>query len=246
MGEGYILLDYETLMQQHDLNGDPIDPVSHKKGKAVGHLKVITDNDEWATPWELFVKKIEHFKQVQLNKDYAEWKLFNPSFDYSASWINHKYPDYYDMEDNALTRAWLYDGFLNPPYTLVYEFIEKAIHEWNTRGIGLLITVFSKTGVAWWQDLVEPLRLSGDIIVEFHRGRIDFDEVDEVANVVWNSNHKVWNVTYKFVCQIHENQVLKNNYCKTCKSKVVGITVPKVTKSAPYDSAWIFLPPKQI
>lgn len=228
---------------QSDLNGDLIDPLVPKKkrnGKAVGHLKIITDNDEWSTPIPLLLQKIEHFKSLPWN-----YRQFNPSFDYSASYINHKFEYYYDLEDNALTRAWLYDGFLNPPYTLVYEFMEKAIQEWNKRGIGLLITVFSKTGVAWWQDLVEPLRLSGDIIVEFHRGRIDFDEVDEVAHVVWNANHKVWNVTYKEIpntwicpyCPCGLEYI--NQFQKTMK-------VPKITKSSPYDSAWIFLPPKQI
>ena len=70
--------------------------------------------------------------------------------------------------------------------------MEKAIAEWEWNGIGILILVFAKTDTAWYHDLIEPRRISGEIMVEFQRGRIAFDEVDEVANTVWDSKHKVW------------------------------------------------------
>ena len=139
----------------------------------------ITVQDEWSTPNVLLVNKIKHFD-------------FNPTFDYASSFINHKFPNYFTQEDDALTRAWLYDGFLNPPYSKVRLFMEKAIAEWEWNGIGILILVFAKTDTAWYHDLIEPRRISGEIMVEFQRGRIAFDEVDEVANTVWDSKHKVW------------------------------------------------------
>ena len=118
-----------------DPSYDPIDPTRNKKGKAVGHMKIISDNDEWSTPRELLLHKCNHF-------------LFNPKFDYASSYINHKFPSYYTAKDNALDQAWLQDGFLNPPYTLVREFITKAITEWKSNGIGILILVFAKTDTA--------------------------------------------------------------------------------------------------
>jgi phage N-6-adenine-methyltransferase len=219
------------MQVQHDLTGRNVDRIDRLgKGKAVQHMGIINENDEWATPRQLLLQKVLHFKHKQvhtwLNSD-LDYKRFNPTFDYSASFINHKFPNYYTIEDDALTRAWLYDGFLNPPYSKVREFMEKAIHEWNEHGIGLLILVFAKTDTAWYHDLIEPRRLDGSIIVEFQRGRIDFDEVDEVANTVWQANHKVWSVRYKF-------------------DEKLGYTNWKVTKSSPYGSMWIFLPPKQI
>ena len=84
------------------------------------------------------------------------------------------------------------DGYLNPPYTQVREFITKAVSEWKSNGIGILILVFAKTDTAWYHELVEPLRKNGSIVVEFHRGRISFDEVDEISNVVWSYKCKVW------------------------------------------------------
>jgi hypothetical protein len=91
-----------------------------------------------------------------------------------------------------LQQDWLQDGYLNPPYTQVREFITKAVTEWKSNGIGILILVFAKTDTAWYHDLIEPLRKNGSIVVEFHRGRISFDEVDEVSNVVWADKCKVW------------------------------------------------------
>ncbi|MDF2423677.1 MAG: phage N-6-adenine-methyltransferase, partial [Nitrosopumilus sp.] len=100
-------------MIQSKLNGDPIDPFPHKVsktddpiGKAVQHMGIINVQDEWSTPQVLLQRKIQHFKQVQLNKDYADWKPFNPTFDYASSFINHKFSNYYTLEDNALEQEW--------------------------------------------------------------------------------------------------------------------------------------------
>ena len=168
-------------MQKETKESDPYnDPFSSvRKGKAVGHMKIISDNDEWSTPQELLLHKCNHF-------------LFNPKFDYASSHINHKYPNYFTLQDNSLKQDWLQDGFLNPPYTQVREFMNKAITQWETNGIGILILVFAKTDTAWYHDLIEPLRKNGSIVVEFHRGRISFDEVDEISNVVWADKCKVW------------------------------------------------------
>lgn len=157
---------------------DPLDPFV-PKGKAVGHMKIISDNDEWSTPQQLLLQKCRHF-------------LFKPSFDYASSYINHKFPNYFTIDDDSLSQQWLHNGFLNPPYTKVRQFMHKAITSWREHNIGILILVFAKTDTSWYHDLIEPLRKQGKIIVEFHRGRISFDEVDEISNVVWSNKTKVW------------------------------------------------------
>ena len=206
------------MQKQTDLEGkivDSIDPIKllrRGKQKSIEHLQIISENDEWSTPRVMLLMKCRHF-------------LFEPTFDYASSFINHKFENYFTEEDDALVRAWLYDGYLNPPYSKVKQFMTKIIAEWKKNGKAYLILVFSKTDVSWYQDLIEPLRKDGKIIVEFQRGRIDFDEVDEIANVVWSANHKVWAVKY-FIDKD-------------------GFTKWKVTKSSPYPNMWIFLPPAQ-
>ncbi len=181
-------------MIQKKLNGDPVDPIVRKQSKAVQHMGVINVQDEWSTPQVLLQQKIQHFKDLDTLVVNNEIEIlgFNPTFDYASSFINHKFTNYYTLEDNALEQEWTEDGFLNPPYSEVRQFMQKAIQQWNSHGIGLLILVFAKTDTAWYHDLIEPLRLSGEIVVEFQRGRISFDEVDEVARTVWDSKHKVW------------------------------------------------------
>ena len=117
---------------QTDLFGNIIDPIIYPKGKAKGHMKIITVNDEWSTPRVLLLMKCLHF-------------LFNPVFDYASSHINHKYSKYYTISDNALNKKWLYDGFLNPPYSLAEEFIVKAIKEWKANGIGQAVVHIHQT-----------------------------------------------------------------------------------------------------
>jgi phage N-6-adenine-methyltransferase len=206
-------------MSQLDLNGNRIEASDlieskTKKGKAVNHMKIITDNDEWSTPRELLLNKLKHFLMDGLDLT-----------DYASSYINHKFERYFDVNDNSLSLEWIWDGFLNPPYSQVEEFILHVIKQWKKHGKAFLILVFAKVDTDWYQDHIEPMRKTGEIIVEFQRHRIDFDEVDEVANVVWSAKHKVWAVKYY-------------------KDKE-GYISWKVTNSAPYPNMWIYLPPKQ-
>ena len=81
--------------------------------KSVTHLHNIKVNDNYGTPIFLFVEKT-----IEYN--------VNPVFDYFASKQNHVLRKYWTKEDDAFSKSWRKDGFINPPYSIVEQVMAKA------------------------------------------------------------------------------------------------------------------------
>lgn len=111
------------------------------KSKALRHLSYIKREDEYETPTPLF---------KQGCNDYH----CNPKIDVCGSAKHHKLPFYFKKNQDALTKDWKKDFWMNPPYTKVAKFMKKAYDEhkkWNVTG---LILVYSKTDVHWFHKYV--------------------------------------------------------------------------------------------
>lgn len=93
-------------------------------------------SDEWTTPPDLF---------EELDKD------FRFGLDAAASKENALCPRFFTIEDNALIQNWFGYGtiFVNPPYSRVGEFLEKAYLE-SIRGVTSVFLVPSRTDTKWW------------------------------------------------------------------------------------------------
>lgn len=118
---------------------------------------------------------------IQLNKD-DDWEtpdyLYNqallnynvkPTLDVCATVLNRKCLDYFDRNQNGLLQEWNQDFFMNPPYSEVGLWVEKAYKEhlkYNVTGIAL---IFSKTDTKFWHDYIEQ---KADVY--FIKGRIKF------------------------------------------------------------------------
>ncbi|MGR8809995.1 DNA N-6-adenine-methyltransferase [Leuconostoc citreum] len=118
---------------------------------------------DWETP-QLFFEK--------LNKKYKF------DLDACASEDNHKVDNYFTEEDNALTKLWNGNVFVNPPYGReLYSFVEKSYSEHirdNNRFIVLLIP--ARTDTKYWHEFIQ-----GKATIKFLKGRLKF-EISGIAS----------------------------------------------------------------
>lgn len=110
----------------------------------------------------------DHFNP--LNERFGGFTL-----DVAAATHNAKCDRYFTRDVDGLKQSWHGEMvWCNPPYSNLGEWVKKAHKEAPyTRGIVMLLPA-NRTEQAWWQDWVEPFRRSGDIEVEFLRGRMRF------------------------------------------------------------------------
>jgi phage N-6-adenine-methyltransferase len=114
-------------------------------------------SDKWTTPWPIV---------NELEQDFGPFDL-----DPCAEPHTAKAPTYYTIDDNGLTRPWFGRVFINPPYSRIGPWCERAIAETTTPGpvstVVMLLPVATDT--AWFHDLVWPYAE-----LRFKRGRIRF------------------------------------------------------------------------
>lgn len=114
--------------------------------------------DDRGTPWELFEKLNGRFRFT---------------VDAAASAHNAKLPHFWTKAENGLAQSWRgHRVWCNPPYSEIRPWAEKAAQ--REAEVAVLLLPANRTEQAWWQDIIEPGRLSGQIGVEFLRGRQRF------------------------------------------------------------------------
>ena len=120
------------------------------------HLQNIEQDDEWETPTDLFEMKCKEFN-------------IHPELDVSATPETSKCDKFYTINDDALTKKWDKPFFMNPPYSKVDKFMDKAITEHLKYNVDGLILVYAKVDTKWWHKYVED-----KLEYKFVKGRIRF------------------------------------------------------------------------
>lgn len=138
-----------------------------KMSKALQNLGIININDEYGTPRDLYEQAC------------IRWGV-RPQLDVCTNLANAKCESYWTIQDDALRHEWDMDFFMNPPYSMVREFMEYAYEQHKKHNVDALILVYAKTDTRWWHDLVE-----GKAEIHFVRGRIRFNDMD--GNTTKNS-----------------------------------------------------------
>ncbi|WP_373768483.1 DNA N-6-adenine-methyltransferase [Jeotgalibaca porci] len=117
-----------------------------------------SEKDDWETPQDLF---------DELHKKH------NFTLDAAATERNTKLPNYYTVEDNALTQKWEGRVFCNPPYGReIKHWVKKAYEEslkpYNEK---VIMLIPSRTDTSYWHEYV--FGKAKDI--DFLRGRLKFE-----------------------------------------------------------------------
>jgi phage N-6-adenine-methyltransferase len=101
--------------------------------------------------------------------------------DAAASAENALAETYYDRLSDGLTNPWYESVWCNPPYSDIRPWVEKAHYEiarLDGPHVVVMLLPANRTEQAWWQDIVEPGRHTGEIETRFMRGRLRFDTPD--------------------------------------------------------------------
>lgn len=99
-------------------------------------------NDTWSTPPEIF---------------HALDQEFGFGFDVCAEHSTAKCPEYWTIEDDALSKDWAKEAkgvfgkwlWINPPYSSPTRWIEKAI-EAQLNGVGSVMLIMCDPSVKWF------------------------------------------------------------------------------------------------
>ena len=126
------------------------------ESKAVKHLANIKINDEYGTPIFLFLEACGKYNCT-------------PKVDYFASDVNHVCDKYYTKSDDAFSKSWTENGFINSPYSMIGKVMQKAYEEHMANNVELMILAYAKTDTQWWWKWVE-----NKAEVHFIKGRIKF------------------------------------------------------------------------
>lgn len=124
--------------------------------KSVQHLHSITNNDEWGTHPDTYYQGIYFAK-------------FSPTLDVCATDENSQLDNFFTKKENGLIQNWNEDFWMNPPYSEITQWMDKAYESWKKNNVNGLILVYSKTDTKWWHKYVE-----GIAEVHFIKGRVRF------------------------------------------------------------------------
>ena len=115
--------------------------------------------DNWQTPIRLY----EYFN----NLENFEWDL-------AADDKNHLAAKFYTEQDNALTQSWDGRCWLNPPYSMIKEFANKAIEELRIRPkLSIHLLIPARTDTKYFHNL---LPFTSELIMI--KGRLKFINPD--------------------------------------------------------------------
>lgn len=114
---------------------------------------------------------------------------FEFTLDAAASAENALCEEFYSLDNSGLDNPWYdHNVWVNPPYSDLRSWVEKAQREMAQQpddpafrvhvsgpGVVVMLLPANRTEQAWWQDIIEPRRHSGEIETRFLRGRLRFD-----------------------------------------------------------------------
>jgi site-specific DNA-methyltransferase (adenine-specific) len=111
-------------------------------------------SDEWATPQTLF---------DALDAEFAF------DLDVAARPENAKCAQFYSPDEDGLSQVWAGTCFMNPPYSQVRAWAEKAYRESRKSGCLVVGLLFARSDTRWWHDYAMKAAE-----IRFIRGRVKF------------------------------------------------------------------------
>jgi len=96
---------------------------------------------------------------------------FSITKDVCASQTNHKLPDYWSKEDDALTKDWIGKCWMNPPFDRnLAKWVRKASDEADKNGGTKVCLIPVRSNTKWWAEL------SIKSEIRFINGEVNFND----------------------------------------------------------------------
>lgn len=105
-------------------------------------------------------------------------KEFDLQLDVCASASNHKLPNYFTIQDNALTKSWHGNCWMNPPFDRNLGVWVKKAHKESQITEGTKVCLFPvRSNTNWWNEVIQ------DAEIRFINGEVNFN--DEPRGLWW-------------------------------------------------------------
>lgn len=122
----------------------------------LGNVKFSSDRVDYSTPIKLF---------TPINDE------FNLELDVCANNENHKLNSFFVKEDNALSKDWKGNCWMNPPFCKdLGKWVKKAHSETQKHGGTKVCLIPVRSNTKWWAEVVK------DAEVRFINGEVNFNE----------------------------------------------------------------------
>lgn len=96
---------------------------------------------------------------------------FNITFDVCASELNHKCENYWTKEDNAITKDWIGNTWMNPPFDRnLGKWALKAHDEAIKHGGNKVCLIPVRSNTAWWA------KITPNAEIRFINGEVNFND----------------------------------------------------------------------
>lgn len=113
---------------------------------------------EYSTPLALFEPLAREFHLRQ---------------DVCASPTNAKLPAYWTKDDDALSKAWMDDCWMNPPFNRqLSKWVKKAHDESKKHGTTVVCLIPVRSNTKWWREVAV------DAEIRFINGEVNFNDLD--------------------------------------------------------------------
>lgn len=149
--------------------------VARNHPQQVGKRGADDTTDDRRTPPKLLAECMELAEVEAFDHDVAATKENTVA---PRWWSKCDHDGDHDLCADGLNGMWVGRVWCNPPYSDIRPWVEKAWEEYRggerDSPIVMLLPA-NRTEQAWWQDLIEPARRSGELEVYFLRGRRRFD-----------------------------------------------------------------------
>jgi phage N-6-adenine-methyltransferase len=91
--------------------------------------------------------------------------------DVCANITNHKLPDYWTKEDNALTKDWIGNCWMNPPFSRdLSKWVRKAYTETKNNGGTKVCLIPVRSNTKWWAEVCQNAE------IRFINGEVNFND----------------------------------------------------------------------
>lgn len=96
---------------------------------------------------------------------------FDIERDVCANELNHKLPNYWTKEDDALTKDWIGNCWMNPPFDRnLAKWVKKASFETEKHGGTKVCLIPVRSNTKWWAELMIKAEL------RFINGEVNFND----------------------------------------------------------------------
>ena len=121
--------------------------------------------------------KNNNFKSEKV--DYSTpWSLFSPlkeefdlELDVCANHENHKLDKYFTLEDDAMTKDWVGNCWMNPPFSRdLNKWVRKLVSDTEKFGGTKVCLIPVRSNTKWWGEIIQKAE------VRFIIGEVNFND----------------------------------------------------------------------